>query len=164
MNNRYKNIIKWALYALLFLVVMLLQTSVFGRQRFFGVKLNLIPVVLVCVSIFAGHEAGGLYCLICAFIWYLSGAEDGSVAILTMTICGIASGFVCVKFSRRFLPALLLCTGALLLHEGVVFLMRYYLGAADGHLILWVLKTTALSLPAWPVCYLLAKAIGKVGE
>ena len=41
MNQRYRNIIMWILYALLFLLVMLLQTSVFGRQRFFGIKLSL---------------------------------------------------------------------------------------------------------------------------
>ena len=153
----------WALYAAMFLLVMLLQTSVFGRQRFWGVKLNLIPVVLVCISIFVGHEAGGIFCLIAAAFWYLSGAEDGSICILTMTVSGIAAGFICDQFSRRFLPALALCLGALLLHEGAVFLMRYYLGAAEGILILWVLKTAVLSILSWPVCYLLAKAIRKAG-
>ena len=106
MNKRYKNILMWSLYALLFLFVVLLQTSLFGRQRFFGVKLSLIPVVLVCVSVMTGHEAGGLFGLICALIWQLSGAEDGSVAILTMTVCSIAAGYICASFSRRFLPTL----------------------------------------------------------
>ena len=163
MNQRHKNIIMWSLYAALFFFVMLLQTSVFGRLRFFGVKLSLIPVVLVCVSVFTGHEAGGLFSLIATVVWYLSGAEDGSIFILTMTVSGIAAGFICDQFSRRFLPALGLCFGAILFHEGAVFLMRYYLGAAEGKLILWVLKTAGLSLAAFPPCYLLAKAIRKAG-
>jgi len=164
MNQRYKNIIMWALYAAMFLVVMLLQTSVFGRTRIWGIKPNLIAVALVCISVFVGHESGGLFCLLAALVWHLSGAEDGPVAILTMTVCGIASGFVCSQFSRRFFPALGLCAGALLLHESAVFLMKYYLGAADGMLILWVLKIALLSVPAWPICYVVAKAIRKVGE
>ena len=164
MNQRYKKLIMWVLYAALFLFVMLLQTAVFGRTRFFGVKLSLIPVVLVCISVFVGHEAGGLFCLIAAFVWYLSGADDGSIAILTMTVCGIGAGFACTQFSRRFLPTLGLCLLALLIHEGAVFLMRYYLGAAEASLVWWVFKTAALSLPAWSVCYLSAKAIRKVGE
>ena len=163
MNQRYRNIIMWVLYGALFLLVMLVQTSVFGRQRFFGIKLSLIPVVLVCISGFIGHENGGLFSLIAAVVWYLSGADDGSIAILTMTVCGIASGFVCNLFARRFLPALGLCLAALLLHEGAIFLMRYYLGAAEGRLILWVFKTAGLSVLAWPGCYLLAKVIRKVG-
>jgi len=164
MNQRYKKYIMWVLYAALFLLAMLLQTAVFGRERFFGVKLSLIPVVLVCISIWTGHEAGGLFCLIAAFVWHLSGAEDGSVAILTLTVCGILAGFLCTQFAHRFLPAMGLCIAALLLHEGVVFLFRYYLGAADGVLFVWVLKTALLSLPVAPVCYFLAKAIRKVGE
>ena len=163
MNQRYRNIIMWILYAAMFLLVMLLQTCLFGRQRFFGIKLSLIPVVLVCISGFIGHEAGGLFSLIAAVVWYLSGADDGSIAILTMTVCGIASGFICAQFSRRFLPTLGLCLAALLLHEGAIFLMRYYLGSAQGSLILWVLKTAGLSVLAWPGCYLLAKVIRKVG-
>ena len=164
MFQRYKKLIMWVLYAALFLLIMLLQTAVFGRTRFFGVKLSLIPVVLVCVSVFVGHEPGGLFCLIAALVWYLSGADDGPIGILTLTVCGIGAGFACTQFSRRFFPALGLCLLALLLHEGTVFLMRYYLGAAEGRLIWWVFKTAVLSLPAWPVCYFLAKAIRKVGE
>ena len=114
----------YALYGALFVFFMLLQTAVFGRTRFFGVKLSLIPVVLVCISVFLGHERGGFFCLLASFAWYLSGAEDGSVAILTMTVCGIGAGFACCQFSRRFFPALGLCAAALLLHEGVVFWMQ----------------------------------------
>lgn len=164
MNQRYRKLIMWALYAALFLFAMLLQTAVFGRTRFFGVKLSLIPVVLVCISIWVGHEAGGLFCLIASFVWYLSGAEDGSIAILTLTVCGILAGFFCVQFSRRFFPAMGLCLGALLFHEGVVFLMRRYLGSAEGALAAWVFLTAVLSLPVAPVCYVLTKAIRKVGE
>lgn len=164
MNQRYKKYMMWALYSLLFLLVMLLQTAVFGRERFFGVKLSLIPVVLVCISICRGHEQGGLFCLIAAFVWYLSGAEDGPVAILTLTVCGILAGFLCTQFAHRFLPSVGLCFAALLIHEGAVFLLRYYLGAAEGMLFVWVLKTAVLSLPCVPVCYGLAKLIGKVDE
>lgn len=163
MNQRYKKIIMWVLYGVLFLFTMLLQTAVFGRTRFFGVKLSLLPVVLVCISVFVGHEAGGLFCLIAAFVWYLSGADDGPIAILTLTVCGIGAGYACTQFSRRFFPTLGLCLAALLIHEGAVFLMRYYLGAAEGRLIWWVVKTAVLSVPAWLVYYLLAKAIRKVG-
>ena len=164
MFQRYKKLIMWVLYSALFLLVMLLQTAVFGRTRFFGVKLSLVPVVLVCISVFVGHEAGGLFCLIAAFVWYLSGADDGSIGILTLTVCGIGAGFACTQFSRRFLPTMGLCLLALLIHEGAVFFLRYYLGTAEAGLGVWVLKMAVLSLPVWPVFYLSAKAIGKVGE
>lgn len=164
MNQRYKKTIMWVLYAGLFLLTMLLQTAVFGRTRILGVKLSLIPVLLVCVSAIVGHEAGGLFCLIASFVWYLSGAADGSIAILTLTVCGIGAGFACSQFSRRFFPTLGLSFLALLLHEGVVFWMHAYLGSADGAPFYWVLLMAVLSVPSWIVFYLLAKAIGKVGS
>lgn len=163
MNQRYKNIIMWALYGCLVLGTMLLQTAVFGRVRFFGVKLSLLPVVLVCISLFVGHEAGGLFCLIAAFVWYLSGADDGSIGILTLTVCGIGAGFASAQFSRRFFPALGLSLCALLFHEGAVYLMRSYLGAAEGAPADWVLRIAVLSAPCWAVFYILSKLIRKVG-
>ncbi len=154
----------WALYGLLFLAVVLLQTVLFGRLRFFGVNLSLIPVVLVCISLWTGHEAGGLFSLIASFIWYATGADDGPLSIITLTIAGILAGYLCSNvFAQRFLTALLLCIGALFFHETILFLFKFYLGAAPLELGIWVPITVALSSLACPVLYLLSKAIGKVG-
>ena len=46
MHATYKNALMWTLYGVLFLLIAVLQTVVFGRARFFGVKLTLIPVCL----------------------------------------------------------------------------------------------------------------------
>lgn len=154
----------WALYSLLFLAVVLLQTVLFGRLRFFGVKLSLIPIALVCISMWSGHEAGGLFSLLAAFFWYASGADDGPLSIITLTVSGILAGYLCSSiFSRRLHTALLLCAGALLFHESILFLFKFYLGAAPLELSLWVPISAALSMLACPFIYLLSKAIGKVG-
>lgn len=65
MHATYKNALMWTLYGVLFLLIAVLQTVVFGRARFFGVKLTLIPVCIACVSMLAGAEAGALYGLCC---------------------------------------------------------------------------------------------------
>ena len=57
MHATYKNALMWTLYGVLFLLIAVLQTVVFGRARFFGVKLTLIPVCIACVSMLAGAEA-----------------------------------------------------------------------------------------------------------
>lgn len=164
MNQRTKSALMWGLYAVLFLVVLLLQTLVFGRARFFGVKLNLIPVVIVCVCLRVGHEAGGLFGLITGFCWFLTGADDGSLAIVTFTACGILVSWLCANlFPRRFGSAVIMCLGALLIHEGALYLLKYYLEEASGALALWVPITAGLSTLACPILYLPAKAIGKVG-
>ena len=59
MRERYKNALMWALYAALVLFVLVVQTVSFGRPRFFGVKLCFVPVLVACVSMHVGSEAGG---------------------------------------------------------------------------------------------------------
>ena len=164
MNQRTKTALMWVLFAVLFLFVMLVQTIVFGHARFFGVKLNLIPVAIVCITLRVGHEAGGLFGLITGLCWFLTGADDGSFAIVSFTLCGILTSWLCVNvFPRRFGSALLLCVLALLFHEGAVFLLKYYLEEAAFSLIRWVPITAGLSALGCLPIYLLAKAIGKAG-
>ena len=164
MNQRYKTILMWALYAALFLFVMLLQTVVFGRMRFFEVKLNLLPVLMVCVSLWTGHEAGGVFGLAAGLVWACTGADDGSLAIVSITLMGILAGWLCdAVFSRRFFPALFLSLAAGLLHALLLFFLKFYLEGAVWSLLWWAPVTAALSALSVPVISLLAKAIGKVG-
>lgn len=164
MNQRTKKIIMWLLYALLFLAVMLVQNMLFGRLRVWGVKLNLMPVVIACIGLWTGHEAGGFFGLIAALVWSATGADDGSLSIVSFTLIGIFAGWLCdCVFSRRFLPAMFLSLAAVFLHELALFLLKYYLESASFSLLAWVPATAALSLLTAPALYLLAKAIGKAG-
>lgn len=164
MNQKYRNYIMWALYAVLMLVIILMQTTVFGRVRFHGVKLSLLPVAMVCIGMQVGHEAGGLFGLLAGLFWYAFGAESGTLSIVTFTLTGVLSGWLCDNvFARRFLPALGLSLCALLFHEGLWFVLKFYLENAPMALIRWVPITTGLSLLTCPVIYLLAKAVRKAG-
>ena len=146
MTQRYKKYIMWLLYALLFLAVMLVQNMLFGRLRVWGVKLNLMPVVIA------------------ALVWSATGADDGSLSIVSFTLIGIFAGWLCDSvFSRRIWPALFLSLGAVFLHELALFLLKYYLESASFSLLAWVPATAALSQLTAPALYLLAKAIGKAG-
>ncbi len=164
MNQRYRTILMWALYAALFLGVMLLQTVVFGRMRFSGIKINLMPMVIACIGLWVGHEAGGFFGLIAGLVWFSIGADDGSLSIVSFTLTGILAGWLCDSlFPRRLLPALGLCLAALALHTLALFFLKYYLDGAAFSMIRWVPATTLWSLPAAPVLYLLAKAVRKAG-
>ena len=164
MNQRTKTILMWVLYAALFLFAMLLQTVLFGRLRVFGVKLTLLPVAVVCIGLRTGHEHGALFGLAAGLLWQLTGADNGALAIVSFTLCGMLAGWLCTSlFPRRFGPCLLLCLGALLLHEGAAFLLKYYLEGAPFSLIRWVFAAAGLSMLSCPVIYGLSKAIGKVG-
>lgn len=164
MNQTYRKSIMWALYALLLLMVMLVQTTTFGRIRFFGVKLSLLPVAMVCIAMHTDHEAAGLFGLLAGLFWYAFGAENGTMSIAAFPLIGVVAGWLCGNFfSCRFLPAVLLSLGALLFQEGLWFLIKFYLEEAPFALIRWVPLTVGLSLLTCPVIYLLAKLIRKAG-
>lgn len=164
MNQKYRNIIMWALFAALFLTAVMAQTTLFGRVRFYDVKLSLLPIAVVCIGMRVDHEAAGLFGLLAGLCWFALGADDGTLAIVTFPAVGILAGWLCDSvFARRFLPALVLSLGALAIHEGALFLIQYYLGRVPGDLAVWVPKTVVMSVAVTPVIYLLAKLIGKAG-
>ena len=78
MRERYKNALMWGLYAALVLLILVLQTVSFGRPRFFGVKLCFVPVLVACVSMHVGSEAGCVFGMVCGLVWTLSGADGGA--------------------------------------------------------------------------------------
>lgn len=80
MHATYKNALMWTLYGAFFLLLTVLQTVVFGRARFFDVKLSILPVCIACVAMLCGAEAGALYGLCCGTVWCFTGASGGRAA------------------------------------------------------------------------------------
>ena len=108
MRERYKNALMWALYAALVLFVLVVQTVSFGRPRFFGVKLCFVPVLVACVSMHVGSEAGGVFGMACGLLWALSGADGGALHIVLLAGCGAVCGYLCDRYLVRNLVSALL--------------------------------------------------------
>ena len=153
MHATYKNALMWTLYGVLFLLIAVLQTVVFGRARFFGVKLTLIPVCIACVSMLAGAEAGALY-----------GLCGGAMHIVLLTVCGAVIGYICDRYLvRQLLSAILMSLLALVFCQTLLFLFQCYLGTIHIGMITALPVQIGLSLLACPLLYLGAWAIRKVG-
>ena len=88
MHATYKNALMWTLYGVLFLLIAVLQTVVFGRARFFGVKLTLIPVCIACVSMLAGAEAA----LRDSMAIYADAVDQGALCNLRMELARFLQG------------------------------------------------------------------------
>lgn len=164
MKKSYRNLLMWSLYALLFLAAVVVQTVFFGDVRFWGVKLSLIPAVIACIAMHTDHEHGAVFSLAAALFWQATGANGGSLGLVTLTVTGVLTGWLCDSvFVRRLPLAVVFSACAVVLHEGCVLLLRCYLEQADWSSWLQLPIQAALILPAAPVFYFLAKAIRKAG-
>lgn len=163
--SQRREILKWTLYALVFLALLLNQTTLLGKFPIFGLKLNFVPLLLVCICIKEGPERGGIFCLITTLIQALSGVDYGGLSIAALTVCAVVSGILCNSvLNNRFLPALLCSFVTLVINETVIILFRVVLDrTAIQNLWLKAVPACALSLVAFPVIYLLVKAIEKTG-
>ena len=75
MHATYKNALMWTLYGAFFLLLTVLQTVVFGRARFFDVKLSILPVCIATQAMQTGRPG---HCMACAAA--RSGASPGRAA------------------------------------------------------------------------------------
>lgn len=166
LKQRLLSVLKWTCYTALFLVSILTQTAIPASRGVLGLPLFCVPVAVSCIAMHEGAEKGGLFALIGATVWCLSGTDYGSAQIITLTIVGVLSGGLCqVLLTRRFFPAVLLSAGALVLNEGVCFGLRLYLGGASQEQFVTVLlPALGFSMLCVPLTYLFTRLIAKLGR
>lgn len=163
--RQWKSIGKWCLYAVLFLVVMMFQTVCLGNVRFWGTSLSLLPIVCCCICLKESPDNGGVFVLAASLVWCLSGADFGSLAVALWTGLSVFSAIVCrVLLNNRFLPCAVCSFLTLLCHESVCFLAKYLFDHAQAiHYLTKVLPCVGLSMLFYPVLYLAASGISKIG-
>lgn len=163
--RHWKMLIKWTLHTVLFIFVMLFQTTCLGNVRLFGVSLNFLPVLLTCVCILEEPSSGGLFTLIMTVVLCLSGADFGSLSIAVLTVGGVFAGIFCrVVVNKRFLPCALCCFVVALTHEGVIFFFKLLFGGVEPQFLLTrALPCAVFAMVAFPLLYLLVKRISQIG-
>ena len=163
MNERYKKILMWALYAALLVFLSALQSVLFGKTRIFGTKLCLIPVAIACIAMHCGAENGALFGLAAGLFWCFCGADGGALLILSATLAALGTGLLCERWlMKNFVSALILSAGSLLLTQGLLLAFKAYLGQAGGEAIPVLLLQALVSLLAVPPVYLAAWGIAKI--
>lgn len=126
LSQRKKDLIKWALYALILFFAFILQTT----PRFlelFGVKPVLILPVMLFIAMFEGEWAGGVFGVVGGLFW--DTAADrllGFNAILMLIICVITGLLVMYLIRANIWNSLLVVLSASLL-QGVIDYFFYYL-------------------------------------
>lgn len=164
--RQWLHILRWALYALLLLTAMMLQTVVLGNRTLLGTHPDFVPVVITCVCLREGAERGGLFALLASLFWYLSGADQGSLSIAVLTIVPVAGTLLCSQIlSERYFTSLALSFLTLLVQQCLIFAVKSLFGAMDGKLFLTtLLPCVFVSVLSQPIVYFLTRCINRIGD
>ena len=163
-KKQWLNLLRWTLYAVICVLLLVIQDTLMSRASFFGVTTDLAPMAILLITVLVGTDCGSVFVLIASCIYWFSGSAPGAYCIALLVLPGILATMIRQVFWRRGLRSTVLCAGvALMVYEVVLF----GIGLITG-LTLWNrclvfvftgLVSWALMLPLYPIVY----RIGKIG-
>lgn len=149
--------LKWFLFALVSLAMLVMQDVIFSRFQFLGATTDLAPATIILISVMVGLENGSMYVLIASALYWFSGSAPGAYCIALLCVYTIAVLLFRQTYWRSGFGATIVCTGAaLMLYEMSVFLAGILMGLTQwGRFYRFVLAgamSFALILPLYPLC------------
>ena len=163
-HQQQRNLLKWALYALLLVVVSVVQDVMLCRMRIYGGTTDLVPCAIFLVCIIEGTQRGSIFALVASFLYLRSGSAPGPHAIVLITVLSICATAMYQAYLRPGFPAALLCiTLCMSLYELGIFAFCLLLGQVTFDRYMGFAVAAVLSLVALPILYPLMQAIGSIG-
>lgn len=157
-------LLKWLLYALVLLVLSVIQDVILCRVRVFGASTELVPCGIFLICILEGTESGCVFALICSTLYLFSGAAAGPYSIVFITLLSVtAAGFRQSYLQKGFGAAMLCVSGAMLAYEIATFGMVLFLGMTTASRFGSFCITAVGTLLAAPLLYPIVKSIGTIG-
>ena len=163
-KKQRRQLLKWALYALMLLVLSVVQDVLLCRVRLYGATTELVPVGIFLICIVEGLESGCVFALVSACVYQFSGTAAGTYCIVFITVLAVVVTMLRQAFLQKGFSAAMLCTAAAVVcYQLAVFFIGLFLelttlGRLPGFLI-----TAGLSLLAVPALYPVTLTIGKIG-
>lgn len=159
-----KGLLKWSLYALVCLFLLIVQDTIMSRARFFGGTTDLAVCAILLITVVEGIDKGSIFAMIASLLYFFSGSAPGAFAVALITILGIGAAMFRQLFWHRNERSILLCTGlALMAYELGVFLGGLFLELTHfgrvGAFLMTGLLSCVLLLPLYP----LIDRIGRIG-
>ena len=155
---------KWALYALLIMLMLVVQDVIMSQFRFFGATTDLAVCTILLITVIEGTEVGSLFVLIASTMYYFSGSAPGAYCIGLMSFLGIAAVMLRQLYLHRSKGSIIFCSAiAVMAYEVGLFVVGIL-----SELTIWIrlvnfVLTGAYSclvlIPLYPLIY----KIGLIG-
>lgn len=159
-----RGLLKWSLYALMLLMLSLLQDVVLCRFRLFGATTELVPVGIFLICILEGAETGSIFALVASLLYLFSGTAAGPYSMVFLTALAICVTIFRQAYLQNGLSAAVLCTAAAMFaYEILQFCMGLFLGLTIPQRFVGFLLTAALSSLSIPLLYPITLSIESIG-
>lgn len=159
-----KKYLKWILFSVLSLFLLVLQDVLFSRISIYGATVDMVPCVLLMICVLQGAAEGCVFLLAGSLVYYLSGSSPGVYVLLLIPLFGTLAAAFRQAYLRKGFRTTLMCTGiALVLYETLSFLIALLLGVTRLGRTYVTMLSTGMTLLTLPVVFLLVWGICKIG-
>ena len=159
-----RNALKWILYALLLVLLSVLQDVILTPMRLFGASTDLVPCAIIMICITEGTQSSCVFALISSLLYLFSGTAPGPYAMVFITLLSILVSAFRQGYLRKGFAAAMLCTGsAMLIYELALFVIGLFLKLTTAGRFFSFILVSLFSTAVAPVLYWLAKAINAIG-
>jgi len=158
------SLVKWSLFALVILVLSLLQDVILCHLNIWGASTDLLPCAIFVAGVMLGAEDGGVFSLVAAAYYQFSGSAPGYYVIAIIPVLTVLAALFRQSYLRKSAGANILCAAiAFALYEGILL----GIGLLSEQTVLFrsgtFLVTILITLLTVPLLYPLFSAIGRIG-
>ena len=163
-KRQRQSILKWGLYALLLVLLSVVQDVLLCRMRLFGATTELVPCGIFMICLAEGMESGSLFSLIASCVYLFSGSAAGYHSIVLLTFFSVYLTYFRQSYLRKGFSATMLCVAVgVMVYELIVFLVSVFFGQTYLSRVGIALTTGLLTLISAPVLYPLIRGISTIG-
>lgn len=159
-----KQVLKWGLYAVLLVLVSVIQDVVLCRLRIYGGTTDLVPCGIFLICALEGSHSGSLFALLASIGYLFSGSAPGPQVLVLITVLGAFTAILQQTYLQTGLRSAMLCTLlAMVVYELAIFAFCLLLGQVTPARLSAFLVSAVLSPLAVPVLYLITRPIMAIG-
>ena len=159
-----KQLLKWFLYALVLIVLSVLQDVVMCRVRFFGGTTALVPCGIFTISMLEGTQRGSVFALVSSTLYLLSGSAPGIHVIVVIPLLAILISAFQQAYMHAGFPAVHFCTTvAMAIYELAIFGFCLLVEQVPIGKYMSFVIPAVFSAAVVPVIYPFVKAIHGIG-
>lgn len=163
-KRQRQSILKWSLYAVLLIVLSVLQDVILCRMHIWGATTELVPCGILMICLAEDMEKGSVFSLIASCLYLFSGSAAGYHTILLLTFLCVYLTYFRQSYLRKGFGATMLCTAAgVMVYELAVFFVCIFFGQTRFSRIGVPVATGLLTLVSAPVLYPMIRGISTIG-